>query len=420
MSDERVRIEIADHVAVVTLTRGDKHNALDVPMFEGIIAAAEQLTAEAGVRAVVLHGEGPSFCSGLDVMSIMAAGGGIEAITEPLNGDVPNWFQRTAHDWLQLPVPVIAAIHGNCFGGGLQIALAADIRIATPDARLSVMEVKWGLVPDMSISRTLPRLVSIDVAKELTFTGRVFSGSEARELGVVTRLEEDPLGAARALAAEIAGRSPDAVRAAKRLYNEAWTGSTQRDAGAGGRVAARADRDAQPVGRGQRRVRQGTGRVRRPLAAEPLHRLELGVAPAGLVGNQRSPRHRSTRSAVASSGGSIRRSPGPIRAAVDRRTAMETDWGTGTRTPTSTSRASRAAITPFPSVLSAGALGVAGSIGQFRRCELPRGIANRWHRVESLSRVEPRRETPLGTGEGSLGRTRGLDGDSRADGLDCT
>jgi enoyl-CoA hydratase/carnithine racemase len=179
------------------------------------------------VRAAILHGEGPSFCSGLDVMSIMSMGGGIEGLLEPLRGEVPNWFQRAAHNWLEVPVPVIAAIHGNCLGGGLQIALGADIRISTPDARLSVMEVKWGLVPDMSITRTLPRLVSIDVAKELTFTGRVFSGSEALALRVVTRVEDDPLAAARELAAEIAARSPDAVRAAKRLYNQAWTGATQ-------------------------------------------------------------------------------------------------------------------------------------------------------------------------------------------------
>jgi enoyl-CoA hydratase/carnithine racemase len=224
MSEERVTVEIVNHVAVVTLTRAEKHNALDVAMFEAIIAAAERLRSEPGVRAVVLHGDGPSFCSGLDVMSIMSAGGGIDAIAEPLRGEVPNWFQRAAHDWLRVPVPVIAAIHGNCLGGGLQIALGADIRISTPDARLSVMEIKWGLIPDMSITRTLPRLVSIDVAKELTFTGRVFSGAEAAELGVVTRVADDPLAAARALAAQIASRSPDAVRGAKRLYDESWTG----------------------------------------------------------------------------------------------------------------------------------------------------------------------------------------------------
>jgi enoyl-CoA hydratase/carnithine racemase len=227
MSEERVRVEVAEHVAVVTLTRPDKHNALDVPMFEGIIGAAEQLRQAPGVRAVILHGDGPSFCSGLDVMSIMSMGGGIDGMLEPLRGELPNWFQRAAHNWLEVPVPVIAAIHGNCLGGGLQIALGADIRVATPDARLSVMEVKWGLIPDMSITRTLPRLVSIDVAKELTFTGRVFSGSEALALRVVTRVEADPLAAAHDLASQIASRSPDAVRAAKRLYNEAWTGPPQ-------------------------------------------------------------------------------------------------------------------------------------------------------------------------------------------------
>jgi enoyl-CoA hydratase/carnithine racemase len=223
MAQERVRIEVADHVAVVTLSRPDKHNALDVPMFEGILAATERLRTEPEVRAVLLHGEGPSFCSGLDIMAVMAAGGGLEAITQPLRGQVPNWFQRAAYDWLALPMPVIAAVHGTCFGGGLQIALAADIRIARPDARLSVMEVKWGLVPDMSITRTLPRLAGIDVAKELTYTGRVISGQDAERLGLVTRLAEDPLACALELASEIAQRSPDAVRAAKRLYDEAWT-----------------------------------------------------------------------------------------------------------------------------------------------------------------------------------------------------
>ena len=224
MSEERVRIEVADHVANVTLVRADKHNALDRAMFEGIIAAAERLSSEPGVRAVVLHGEGPSFCSGLDLASLVSTDAGIDAIVAPLREEPPNWFQRTAYDWLMLPVPVIAAVHGNCFGGGLQIALAADIRIATPDARLSVMEVKWGLIPDMSITRTLPRLVGIDVAKELTFTGRMIDGAEAQRLGLVTRVTDDPLAAARELAAEIASKSPDAIRGAKRLLNAAWTG----------------------------------------------------------------------------------------------------------------------------------------------------------------------------------------------------
>src|SRR5947209_11612659 len=223
MNGERVRIDIADHVALVTLTRPEKHNALDLAMFEGIIGSAARLRSEPGVRAVVIHGEGPSFCSGLDIAGVMADQGA-NGLTDPLNAEPPNWFQRAAYDWIEVPVPVIAAIHGNCLGGGLQIALAADIRIATPDSRLSVMEVKWGLVPDMSLTQTLPRLVGVDVAKELTFTGRVFSGEEAHAMGVVTRLSADPLGAAGELAREIASRSPDAIRGAKRLFNQTWNG----------------------------------------------------------------------------------------------------------------------------------------------------------------------------------------------------
>jgi enoyl-CoA hydratase/carnithine racemase len=225
-SIERVRVEVADHVATVTLSRPDKHNALDVPMFEAIHATTERLAAEPGVRAVVLHGAGKSFSSGLDIVSIMSAGNGISGFTDHVEDDaVPNWFQRVAHDWLTLPVPVVCALHGSAFGGGLQIALGADIRIAAPDARLSVMEVRWGLIPDMGITRTLPRLVSIDVAKELTYTGRVVSGTEAAALGLVTRVADDPLAAAQQLAAEIASRSPDAVRRAKRLYDASWTGA---------------------------------------------------------------------------------------------------------------------------------------------------------------------------------------------------
>jgi enoyl-CoA hydratase/carnithine racemase len=220
--EQRVRVGIEDHVATVTLSRPDKHNALDIPMFDGILAAVDQVREAPGVRAVVLHGEGPSFCSGLDIASVMSAQQGVGSGGDDLL-NVPNKFQRVAYDWVTLPVPVIAAIHGNCLGGGLQIALGADIRFTTPDARLSVMEGKWGLIPDMSITRTLPRLVGIDVAKELTYTARVFNGQEAAELGVVTHVADDPLAAAQTLAREIAGRSPDAVRRAKRLFEESWT-----------------------------------------------------------------------------------------------------------------------------------------------------------------------------------------------------
>jgi enoyl-CoA hydratase/carnithine racemase len=226
-AEQRVRVEIQGHIARVALTRSEKHNALDLAMFEGIAAAAEQVRSLPSVRATVLYGEGPSFCSGLDLGSLMSSPDGLDSALDALRGAVPNQFQRVAYDWVRLPLPVIAALHGNCLGGGLQIALGADIRIARPDARLSVMEVKWGLIPDMSITRTLPRLVGIDVAKELTFTGRVFDGEEALRLGVVTHLADDPLPAALELARTIAERSPDAVRGAKRLFEESWTQAAQ-------------------------------------------------------------------------------------------------------------------------------------------------------------------------------------------------
>jgi enoyl-CoA hydratase/carnithine racemase len=222
VSEDRVLVRTAsDGVATVTMVRAEKHNALDQAMFEALIKAAEQVAADASIRAVVLHGEGKSFCSGLDVASFMS-GSGTGGLLARDADRVANFAQRVTFDWSLVPAPVIAAIHGNCFGGGLQIALGADIRIAAPDAKLSIMEVKWGLVPDMGITQTLPRLVPIDVAKELTFTGRIVSGADGAANGLVTRTAEDPLAAAVALADEIAQRSPDAVRAAKRLYNETW------------------------------------------------------------------------------------------------------------------------------------------------------------------------------------------------------
>lgn len=220
-SPERVSVQIDGHVAVATLARPEKHNALDLEMIEQIIAAGENLRRAHGVRAVVLHGAGKSFCSGLDFPAVAAARG-LDAFTATLAEQPPNFFQRAAYVWMALPMPVIAAIHGNCFGAGLQIALAADIRIAAPDARLSVMEGRWGLIPDMTVTRTLPRLVGIDAAKELTYTARTVEGREADSLGLVTRTAPEPLAEALELAAEIAAHSPDAVRRAKRLYDAAW------------------------------------------------------------------------------------------------------------------------------------------------------------------------------------------------------
>ncbi|WNG94522.1 crotonase/enoyl-CoA hydratase family protein [Mycobacterium sp. ITM-2016-00318] len=226
MSQERVRVQTGSGgVATVTMIRADKHNALDQAMFEALQEAAGRLTADTSVRAVVLHGEGKSFCSGLDVASFMDARGGTNVLLAREHGHLANFAQRVTYDWSMVPAPVIAAIHGNCFGGGLQIALGADIRIAAPDAKLSIMEIKWGLVPDMGITQTLPRLLPIDVAKELTFSGRIVSGTDAVTLGLCTRSADDPLASALALADEIANKSPDAIRAAKRLYNETWMSS---------------------------------------------------------------------------------------------------------------------------------------------------------------------------------------------------
>ena len=216
-----VTTSIEDGVAEVRLARPEKHNGLDLAMFEGLVAAGEALLEDRSVRAVILCGEGPSFCAGLDFKSFMAGG---QAVQERLlsRGDrVDNIAQRVGWIWTEVPAPVIAAVHGSCFGGGLQIALGADIRIVHPEARLSVKEIVWGLIPDMSISKTLSRVVRLDVAKELTFTGRDVDGREAVSLGLATRVADDPLTEARALARTIAAQSPEAIRAAKQLWQRA-------------------------------------------------------------------------------------------------------------------------------------------------------------------------------------------------------
>lgn len=222
MSD-RVRIDVTDGVADVRLDRPDKHNALDAAMFLAIAEAAATLASDVSVRAVVLSGEGPSFCSGLDFPSFMSGGDGVDLLGGRDDDTIVNVAQRVAYAWHQLDRPVIAAITGHCYGGGIQIAAACDIRIAAPDALLSVMEVRWGLVPDMTGTQLLPRLVRPDVLKELTWTGRKVNGTEAAGLGLVTRIDPDPRSAALTLAGEIASKSPEAVRGAKKLIDAAWT-----------------------------------------------------------------------------------------------------------------------------------------------------------------------------------------------------
>jgi enoyl-CoA hydratase/carnithine racemase len=220
---ERVQIEIEDGIADVRLTRADKHNGLDWPMFEALNEAVDEVAAAEGVRCVVLSGEGPSFCAGLDFKSFMAGEGDLAGDGfARRDGEVANFAQRTTYGWRTLPVPVIAALRGACFGGGVQLALAADVRIAEPTTRMSVMEVRYGLVPDMGLSQTIVPLLRPDVARELAYTGRVVEADEALVLGLVTRLAGDAHAAARELAAEIASKSPEAVRGIKRLAAEAW------------------------------------------------------------------------------------------------------------------------------------------------------------------------------------------------------
>ena len=227
MSD-RVTISVDAGVADVRLNRPDKLNALDQEMFEAIAEAGETVKANNAVRAVVLSGEGRSFCAGLDFSGFQAmAGGGAGEGTARMGaigqtgGRITHLGQQVAHVWREVPVPVIAAVHGHCFGGGIQIALGADIRIVAPDAQLSVLEIRWGLSPDMTGTATLTRLVGPDVAKELTWTGRMVSGEEAMRLGLATRVSDAPRDDSLALARDIAGKSPHAIRGTKRLLDHA-------------------------------------------------------------------------------------------------------------------------------------------------------------------------------------------------------
>jgi enoyl-CoA hydratase/carnithine racemase len=237
MTETRVTVNVdGDGVADVRLNRPDKLNALDMAMFEALAETGDTLAADPSVRAVVLSGEGRSFCAGLDFAGFAAmagegrAEGGERArrmardIVAREPGRITNLGQQAVHTWRELPQPVIAAVAGHALGGGLQIALGADLRIVAPDSRLSVLEIRWGLIPDMTGTAALARLVGDDVAKELTFTGRMVSGEEAVRLGLATRTAEDPRAAALDLAREIAGHSPDAIRSAKRLLNRATDG----------------------------------------------------------------------------------------------------------------------------------------------------------------------------------------------------
>lgn len=219
MSEERVTVSIERHVAHVRLNRPEKRNGLDLPMFEGLVEVGKRVSADKSVRAVVLSGEGPAFCAGLDWAAFLSLGADAGKMLLARGPESPaNLAQRACWIWAECPVPVIAALHGAVYGGGLQLALAADMRITTADAQLSVMEIRYGLVPDMSATRTLMRLVRPDVARELVYTGRIVSGADAVPMGLATRVDDKPLDAARMIALAIASRSPHATRAIKKLF----------------------------------------------------------------------------------------------------------------------------------------------------------------------------------------------------------
>ena len=227
----RVLIDIENHVAHVRLNRAEKMNALDNAMFEAIVAAGEQLKADTNVRAVVLSGEGRAFCAGLDMGNFANMAKGDSNTAAEVTGDqgrlekrthgVANRAQYVSWVWRELQVPVIAALHGVALGGGCQISVGADMRYAAPGTKLCIMEMRWGLVPDMGATPFLQKLLGDDVARELTYTNRVILAEEAKELGLVTRVCESPVEEALKVAAEIANRNPAAIRAAKRLLNNA-------------------------------------------------------------------------------------------------------------------------------------------------------------------------------------------------------
>ncbi|TWC06002.1 enoyl-CoA hydratase/carnithine racemase [Bradyrhizobium macuxiense] len=224
--EDRVSISISNGIADVRLVRADKMNALDAAMFEALVAATDRLSKEKAVRVVVLSGEGRAFCAGLDMGRFAAMKDGGNGVPGGANRDLTirthgkaNAPQQAVWGWRQLPVPVIAAVHGVAFGGGFQLALGADMRFLSPDARMSIMEIKWGLVPDMAGTPILASLVRDDILRELTYTGRIFSAQEAQSYGLATRVCDDPRAAALEVAREIAGKSPDAIRAAKRMLN---------------------------------------------------------------------------------------------------------------------------------------------------------------------------------------------------------
>lgn len=220
MSSSRVLVDIDGPIAYVWLNRPDKLNGVDLDMLVDLIAVARKIRTDRDLRAVIIQGKGEAFCAGLDFGSAMKDPKRIVRffVPNPLKGT--NLFQQANWAWRELPIPVIAVTHGRCYGAGLQLALAADFRFTTPDCEWSVLEAKWGLVPDMSGTIPLGEVVSADVAKRLTMTGEIVTGKQALEIGLVTGSSTDPLKEALLLVEKISARSPDSVAASKKLLNE--------------------------------------------------------------------------------------------------------------------------------------------------------------------------------------------------------
>jgi len=223
---ETVLSQIEDGIATVTLNRPAKKNAMSFDMMRALVETGKSLAATQGLQAVILTGADHCFCAGIDLQSLMSMAPRMDEIRDkilnPPEGEVANEFQAPVTLWSTLPVPVIAALEGVAYGAGAQLALGADFRIAAPDARFSIMEAKWGLIPDMGISQSLPKLMRADIAMELIMTGRVLGAAEAQNIGLITKLSDDPLAEAMTLARTLCTKSPDALAAAKKLVNGTW------------------------------------------------------------------------------------------------------------------------------------------------------------------------------------------------------
>ena len=222
MADKNITLQIENDIALVTFNRADKRNALDMEMFKSIDKVSYKLRKNRHIRAVIVQAKGEDFCSGLDVKSVMQKKSTVASLLMKWLPGQANLAQRVSYNWRKVPVPVIMVIQGRCWGGGLQIALGGDFRFATPEASFSVMEGKWGLIPDMAGNLVLRELLPKDVALKLALTAEIITAQEALNYGLITQISADPLQQAMALAEQITERSPDAVAAVKKLYHQNW------------------------------------------------------------------------------------------------------------------------------------------------------------------------------------------------------